>query len=134
MVRGEAVDCAIWKPEMLLEEMARHAVDFWLTFEGLPDAANRVSYDSWGRSVLSLKQVNWEPHKRLRANLEHLGAHMGCHHLLPRHLYLDKRSPVGGTAHQCGTVRLGTAGAGNPDLTIIAGALRVGHHLLERLR
>lgn len=163
MMRSEAPDWAIWKPEMPLELMARHAVDFWLTSEDLPHPDNRVSYDRDGRVVLSLTQVNWEAHKRLRNKLERLVGHMGCHHLLPRHLYLGKRIPVGGTAHQCGTVRFGSdpassaldttckaheldnlyvvdgaffvsAGAVNPGLTIIANALRVGDQLKDRLR
>ena len=77
--------------------------------------------------------------------------------------YLGKNVPIGGTAHQCGTVRFGrdprnsaldvnckaheldnlyvvdgsffpSSGAVNPALTIIANALRVGDHLVERLR
>ncbi len=75
---------------------------------GLPHPDNRVGYDRNGRVVLTLKQANWEAHKRLRRKLKHLVGHMGCHHLLPRHLYLGKRIPIGGTGHQCGTVRFGT--------------------------
>jgi choline dehydrogenase-like flavoprotein len=88
---------------------------------------------------------------------------MDCEpHVLPRSLYLGKNIPIGGTAHQCGTVRFGrdprssaldvnckahdldnlyvvdgsffpSSGAVNPALTIMANALRVGDHLLERL-
>jgi choline dehydrogenase-like flavoprotein len=84
------------------------------------------------------------------------------HHFLPRALYLGKNIPIGGTAHQAGTIRFGTdpnssaldlnckaheldnlyvvdasffvsIGAVNPTLTIIANALRVGDHLKARL-
>lgn len=163
MLRGEAPDWAIWKPKMALDEIARHAVDFWLTSEDLPDPENRVEIGRDGRPVLHLKQTNLEGHKRLQAKLHGLLEHTGFHHhLLPRQLYLGKRIPIGGTAHQCGTVRFGddphrsaldvnckaheldnlyvvdgsffvSSGAVNPGLTIIANALRVGDHLLGRL-
>jgi len=104
-----------------------------------------------------------EGHQRLIAKLRGILEHVSCHrHLLPRALYLGNHIPIGGTAHQCGTIRFGTdpsssaldtnckahdldnlyvvdgsffvsAGAVNPALTIIANALRVGDHLLERL-
>ena len=83
-------------------------------------------------------------------------------HLLPRNAYLRKQIPIAGVAHQCGTARFGTdprasvldpdcrthdvdnlyvvdssffpsSSSCNPSLTIIANALRVGDHLLERL-
>ena len=83
-------------------------------------------------------------------------------HLLPHSLYLGKGITIGGTAHQAGTVRLGSdprtsaldlnckapnldnlyvvdagffvsIGAVNPSLTIMANALRVGDHLLQRM-
>ena len=82
--------------------------------------------------------------------------------MLPHSLYLNHKIPIGGTAHQNGTIRFGrdpttsaldlnckahdldnlyvvdgsffvSCGAVNPALTIIANALRVGDHLLERL-
>ncbi len=83
--------------------------------------------------------------------------------LLERKLYLGKDIPIGGTAHQAGTVRFGTdpassvldtdckaheldnlyvtdagffpsIGAVNPTLTIIANALRVADKIKERLQ
>jgi choline dehydrogenase-like flavoprotein len=163
MIRGEAPGWAIWKPAMALDEVARHAVDFWLTSEDLPDPGNRVEIDRDGRTVLHLKETNGEPHARLRAKLRDLLGKLDFHHhLLPRELYLGKKIPIGGTAHQCGTVRFGTdpaqsaldlgckaheldnlyvvdggffpsSSAVNPGLTIMANALRVGDRLLERL-
>lgn len=86
-----------------------------------------------------------------------------CHEgLFARSLWVGQRIPLAGVAHQVGTVRFGTdprtsaldpnckahdldnlyvvdgsffasSGAVNPALTIIANALRVGDHLLERL-
>jgi len=89
--------------------------------------------------------------------------HGQCHQgLFARSLYLGQRIPLAGVAHQNGTVRFGndpetsaldstckahdldnlyvvdgsffpSSAAVNPALTIIANALRVGDHLLERL-
>ncbi len=164
MIRAEAPDWAIWKPGLPLEIMAQHALDFWLTSEDLPDPENRVTLTAEGEIVLQLKETNMEGHKRLVARLRRMLEAVGCQdHILPRALYLGKRIPIGGTAHQCGTVRFGrdpktstldvnckahdldnlyvvdgsffvSSGAVNPALTIMANALRVGDHLLERLR
>jgi choline dehydrogenase-like flavoprotein len=86
-----------------------------------------------------------------------------CHQgLFARNLFVGQRIPLAGVAHQCGTVRFGddprssaldanckahdldnlyvvdasffpSSGAVNPALTIMANALRVGDHLLDRL-
>ena len=87
-----------------------------------------------------------------------------CHvGLFARNLYLGQRIPLAGVAHQNGTIRFGrdpetsaldpyckahdldnlyvvdasffpSSSAMNPALTIMANALRVGDHLLERLK
>jgi choline dehydrogenase-like flavoprotein len=87
-----------------------------------------------------------------------------CHQgLFARNLFVGERIPLAGVAHQNGTIRFGTdpktsaldvncraheldnlyvvdgsifpsSGAVNPALTIIANALRVGEHLLERTK
>jgi len=164
MIKGEAPDWAIWKPGLPLEVMAQHSLDFWLTSEDLPDPENRVTLSAEGEIVLHIRETNMEGHRRLQGKLRRMLESMGCQqHLLPRSLYLGKQIPIGGTAHQCGTVRFGrdpktsaldancrahdldnlyvvdgsffvSSGAVNPALTIIANALRVGDHLLERLR
>jgi choline dehydrogenase-like flavoprotein len=122
-----------------------------------------VKLDAKGGIILALQDTNLEGHKRLIAKLKGLLTEIGCHeHLLPHSLYLDKKIPSAGTAHQNGTIRFGhdpttsaldgncrahdvdnlyvidgsffvSCGAVNPALTIIANALRVGDHLLERL-
>jgi choline dehydrogenase-like flavoprotein len=86
-----------------------------------------------------------------------------CHQgLFARPLFIGQRIPLAGVAHQCGTIRFGadprkaaldancrahevenlyvvdasffpSSSAVNPALTIMANALRVGDHLLERL-
>jgi len=164
MIKGEAPDWAIWKPGLPLEVMAQHSLDFWLTSEDLPVPENRVTLSAEREIVLHIGETNMEGHRRLQGKLRRMLESMGCQqHLLPRSLYLGKQIPIGGTAHQCGTVRFGrdpktsaldancrahdldnlyvvdgsffvSSGAVNPALTIIANALRVGDHLLERLR
>jgi choline dehydrogenase-like flavoprotein len=87
-----------------------------------------------------------------------------CHEgLFARNLFVGQRIPLAGVAHQVGTVRFGddpktsaldqnckardvdnlyvvdgsffpSSGAVNPALTIMANALRVGEHLIERMR
>jgi len=49
-----------------------------------------------------------EGHKRLQAKQRQMLESVRCQqHLLPRALYLGKQIPIGGTAHQCGTVQFG---------------------------
>ncbi|MGH8261787.1 MAG: GMC oxidoreductase [Steroidobacteraceae bacterium] len=163
-IAAEAGNWALKVPQMPFDVMARHAVDFWLTSEDLPAPENRIYYESDGRVVLDITENNMEAHHRLQGELKKMLEAMDCHpHLLPRSLYLGKDIPIGGTAHQAGTVRFGrdpkasaldldckaheldnlyvvdggffvSIGAVNPSLTIIANALRVGDHLLERLK
>jgi len=150
-------------PGLVLGEVAHHALDFWLTSEDLPDPENRVIIDREGGLTLQYTPNNLEGHRRLAAKLKSLLSHVDCHeHLFENLLYLGKKIPLAGTAHQCGTVRFGrdpqtsaldvdckahdldnlyvvdssffvSSTAVNPSLTIIANAMRVGDHLLERL-
>ena len=150
-------------PGMTLDLMAKHSLDFWLTSEDLPDPDNRVTLDRDGNIVLSYTPNNGAGHKRLIRRLEHLLQHLDMHpHLVPRNLFVGNRIPLAGVAHQNGTIRFGrdprtsaldvnckahdldnlyvvdgsffpSSGAVNPALTIMANALRVGDHLLERL-
>jgi choline dehydrogenase-like flavoprotein len=150
-------------PGMALEQMAHHAIDFWLTSEDLPDPNNRVIVNDDGGITLQYTPNNLEGHRRLAAKLEGLLNHTNCReHLIENSLYLGKKIPIAGTAHQCGTIRFGhdpkssaldihckahdldnlyvvdssffvSSTAVNPSLTIIANAMRVGDHLLERL-
>jgi choline dehydrogenase-like flavoprotein len=117
-----------------------------------------------GEIQLAYKVNNQEPTKRLLAKLKDLLEHLDCHpHLIPNNFYLSKSIPIAGVGHQSGTCRFGTdpkssvldvnckaheldnlyvvdtsffpsIGGVNPSLTAIANSLRVGDHLLERLR
>jgi choline dehydrogenase-like flavoprotein len=147
---------------MTREDLARHSLDFWLQSEDLPDPDNRVTLNADGKMVLNYRKNNRAAHERLTAMLQSLLSYIGCHErLIPVDYYLGTQLPFN-LAHQCGTMRFGSdpqssvldvtckaheldnlyvadasffvsAGAVNPSLTIIANALRVGDHLLERL-
>ena len=150
-------------PNMTLDVMAHHSLDFWLTSEDLPDPDNRVTLDRNGEIVLAYTPNNGDGHARLIHRLEYLLQHLDGHmHLVPRHLFVGNRIPLAGVAHQNGTIRFGrdpkssaldvncrahdvdnlyvvdgsffpSSGAVNPALTIMANALRVGEHLAARL-
>ena len=154
-------DAPSFAPGLTLEYMAKHALDFWMTSEDLPLPENRVTLDKNGNIVLSYSENNLEGHKRLQKKLRWILEHSGCKtHLLPNNLYLGKKIPIAGTAHQCGTIRFGndpktsalntncrahevenlyvvdgsffpSSSAVNPALTIMANALRVGDHLIS---
>jgi choline dehydrogenase-like flavoprotein len=97
----------------------------------------------------------------LKKILNHIG--MAEHHVLGKIFYMKMNIPIAGCAHQAGTCRFGTdpatsvldpsckahevdnlyvvdtssfpsIGAVNPALTAMANGIRVGEHLLERLR
>jgi len=150
-------------PGFTLDLMARHSLDFWMTSEDLPDPNNRVTVDREGQIHLNYTPNNEEGHKRLQSTLKRLLKHVDCaDEVLHLNAYVGKRIPLAGVAHQNGTVRFGSdprtsvldtncktheldnlyvvdasffpsCGAMNPALTIMANALRVGDHLLERL-
>ena len=150
-------------PGLALDYAARHAVDFWLTTEDLPQATNRVTLDRDGHVHINYTNKNAESHRRLLLKLKGLLPHLDMReHLIPNEVIRDERIPIAGVAHQCGTIRFGTdpkasaldvnckahdldnlyvvdasffpsSSAVNPGLTTIANALRVGDHLLERL-
>lgn len=157
-------DAPSFAPGFTLDYISRHALDFWITSEDLPDPENRVRIDRQGNISLHYTENNLEGHQRLQKQLKYLLEHLDCHqHIIPNHLYLGKKIPLAGTAHQCGTVRFGkdprssaldinckahdlenlyvvdgsffpSSAAVNPGLTIMANALRVGDHLLERMK
>jgi len=109
MYRGEKPLETRLAPERTLEQVARHAVDFWLSTEDLPRAENRVTLRSDGRIRLSYAPTNEVPKRRLLEQLKGLLGPLGMHHdhLIPRHAYLKNDIPVAGVAHQAGTCRFG---------------------------
>ncbi len=157
-------DSPIPTPKAILRQMARHSIDFWLTTEDLPDPDNRVQITKDGRIQLSYTENNREGHRRLKQKLKQMLNNVGVkHHCFHNNAYFGKTIPLAGVGHQNGTVRFGkdpktsaldlnckahdldnlyvvdggffvSSSAVNPTLTIIANALRVGDHLLERTK
>src|SRR6478672_6819397 len=165
MYKGEKPLETRLAPLGLLNDIARHAVDFWLMTEDLPDPNNRVSVDRDGKITLRYKPNNQVPQQRLYDQLKSMLGQLGMHpdHLIPRNAYLKTDIPIAGVAHQAGTCRFGkdpkssvldsnckaheldnlyvvdtsffvSIGAVNPALTAMANALRVGDHLLARIK
>jgi choline dehydrogenase-like flavoprotein len=157
-------DAAGFVPSFFLDPIAKHSIDFWLTTEDLPDPNNRVVLTTNHGIQLFYKENNTLAHQKLIHKLKYFLNTAGIrHHLIPSNTYLGKKIPLAGTAHQCGTVRFGndpktsaldinckahdldnlyvvdgsffvSSSAVNPSLTIIANAIRVGDHILERMK
>jgi choline dehydrogenase-like flavoprotein len=110
MFRGEKPGETRFAPTWTLEEVARHAVDFWLSTEDLPVDRNRVTLARDGNIVLDYKPSNDEAKDRLFEKLKDMLGELGMHHghLLPHHAYLKNEIPIAGCAHQAGTVRFGS--------------------------
>ena len=150
-------------PGFVLSLLTTHAVPWWLTTEDLPDPNNRVRLVD-GKIRLEYTPNNVESFKRLRSRwIDVLKSAGHAEHWFRLHAYFKRRIPLEGIGHQNGTCRFGvdprtsvldvncrahdldnlyvvdgsffaSSGAVNPSLTIIANALRVGDHLIERLR
>jgi choline dehydrogenase-like flavoprotein len=110
MFRGEKPIETKLAPEFSLDEVAKHAVDFWLSTEDLPRPENRVTLTREGAIQLSYTFNNQESKKELYNKLKSMLGHLGMHpdHLLPRTTYLKNDIPIAGVAHQAGTARFGT--------------------------
>ncbi len=151
-----------WLPQQPFDWIARHSIDFWLTTEDLPRSENRIYYRD-GVPHLDVADTNQESAARLRAKLKAICDKVDIHpHLMDRRLYFGKDVPIGGTAHQAGTMRFGedpktsvldldcrtheidnlyvvdasffpSIGAVNPTLTLIANALRVADIVARRM-
>jgi choline dehydrogenase-like flavoprotein len=150
-------------PGVALENIAAHSVDWWLTSEDLPSPDNRVLLDGES-IVLQYTDENTDGFDRLLARWQTIlrSIDEGTR-FLPNTLYLKRKLPLQNVGHQCGTARFGrdpatsvldedcqahdvrnlyvvdssffpSSSAVNPSLTIMANALRVGDHLLERFQ
>jgi choline dehydrogenase-like flavoprotein len=109
MYKGEKPLETALAPLGLLDDIARHAVDFWLCTEDLPDPNNRVSLDKAGNITLSYTPNNQVPKQKLYDKLKSMLKDLGMHpdHLIPRNAYLKTDIPIAGVAHQAGTCRFG---------------------------
>ncbi len=109
MYRGEKPIETALLPMGLLDNLARHAVDFWLTTEDLPDPENRVTVSEAGDLTLSYTPNNQVARQKLYDKLKSMLGQLGMHphHLIPRDIYMKTEIPLAGCAHQVGTCRFG---------------------------
>ena len=109
-MKGEEPKLTKLAPRFSLDEVAHHAVDFWLTTEDVPKPGNRVTVDQDGRVHLAYTATNDAEatglYHELRKILNHIG--MASHHVLDKNFYMSMDVPVAGVAHQAGTCRFGT--------------------------
>ena len=97
------------RPGFALDYIAKHAVDFWLTDRGSSAGVQPGRARARRTIRVSYGNKNLEAHRRLIRKLKHLLPHLGMHpHLAPNEIARDKRIPLEGVAHQCGTVRFGS--------------------------
>jgi choline dehydrogenase-like flavoprotein len=161
MMKGDAPK---FTPGIVLEEMATHAVPWWLTAEDLPSPDNRVKWVPGKGIELDYTINNEEAYTRLMNRWTGVLREISSvKEIIPTETYFKKRIPLEGVGHQNGTCRFGhdpktsvldrncrsheidnlyvvdgaffpSSAAVNPSLTIMANALRVGDHLLERFK
>ena len=141
-------------PEAVLRDLAAHCVNWWMTSEDLPDDENRVTATPDGRPRVHFTPNNLAAHRQFLAlwqdQLRDIGFYMFWLKTMGRDVVW----------HQAGTCRFGhnpaasvldvhctahglpnlsvvdaafmpAMGATNPTLSIIANAIRVGHHLAD---
>jgi choline dehydrogenase-like flavoprotein len=148
---------------MTLDELAERGLELAVFTEDLPDSANRVTVERDGRIRVRYQPNNVRQHDRLYEMLVEMLPRLGCDGRVDsRSVYVGRPGGIDNANHQCGTVRFGddpktsaldvhckaheldnlyvvdasffvSSTAMNPALTVIANALRVGDHLLERL-
>jgi hypothetical protein len=148
---------------LTIEEVAQSSVDWWITSEDVPDPKNRVTVQGERIVIDYDIENNAEPFARLNArwkgilqDIDRTGSPRATTG------YFTNKMPIHSLGHQVGTCKFGedsrtsvldlncrahdvdnlyvvdgsffvSSGAVNPTLTIIANALRVGDHLLERM-
>jgi choline dehydrogenase-like flavoprotein len=129
MFRGERPRDTKLAPEWTLDRIARHAIDFWLSTEDLPDPENRVTIGKDGNVQLAYTSNNDEPKKRLNHTLHSMlgKLNMNPGHLIHRFAYMKNDIPVAGCAHQAGTARMGS----DPSASVVDTTCRA--HELDNL-
>jgi len=108
-MKGEEPKLTKLAPHWSLDEVAHHAVDFWLTTEDLPNPENRVTLDGDGNIRLAYTSNNDAEANRLYHELKKILNHVGMakHHVLDKNFYMNMSIAVAGVAHQAGTCRFG---------------------------
>ena len=151
-------------PNATVEEISAHSIDFFLTAEDLPLQENRITLTEEGNIQTHYTPNNLEAYQRLREKLIGMMEGIGCKACAHRdNAYVGYKLGISGVSHQNGTCRFGTdpetsvldlnckahdldnlyvvdtsffpsSGAVNPSLTAMANALRVGDHLIDRMK
>jgi choline dehydrogenase-like flavoprotein len=164
IMKGYAPLETFMMPGWSMDKIAQHALDFWISSEDLPDPNNRVTVTGSGQIQLDYTVNNATASQRLVSRLEGMLDRLYLrNHLVERQFYIANSMGIAAVGHQAGTCRFGSdpatsvldlnckaheldnlyvvdtsfmpsIGAVNPSLTAIANALRVGTHLIERLR
>jgi choline dehydrogenase-like flavoprotein len=108
-MKGEEPALTKLAPRWGLAEVARHAVDFWLTTEDLPMPENRVTLADDGKVRLAYRMTNDDEADHLYEELRKILNHTGFaqHHVLHKNFYSHMNIPAAGVAHQAGTTRFG---------------------------
>jgi len=108
-MKGEEPQLTKLAPHFALADVARHAVDFWLTTEDLPVPDNRVTVDDAGNVHLAYRSNNDRAADRLYGELKKLLNLVGMadHHVLSKNFYMHMDIGTAGVAHQAGTCRFG---------------------------
>ena len=144
------------------EEMCEYSTDWWVMTEDVPDSNNRISLKN-GQIKLSYTENNRKSFDRLVHRWAETLTDLGfCDEVLHHAKYRSSKVGTNGVAHQCGTCRFGedpktsvldlnckaheldnlyvvdssfypSSAALNPTNTLIANAIRVSDHLLERM-
>jgi choline dehydrogenase-like flavoprotein len=116
-MKGEEPKLTMLAPHWTLDDVAHHAVDFWLTTEDLPHSENRVTLAPDGNVQLSYRSSNDEEADRLYHELKKVLNHTGLaeHHVLDKNFYMSMAIPIAGVAHQAGTCRFGA----DPETSVL---------------
>ncbi len=151
-------------PKSFADALGYRALAFLVMTEDLPEKRNRVRLTGTGQIRIDYWHNNLTAHKRLIGRFHHYMTRSGriCRCIRGYEARLDGVLPIYGTAHQCGTLRMGTdpkssvtdpqgkahdldnlyvadtsvfvsSAAVNPALTCIANALRVGDIIADRM-
>jgi choline dehydrogenase-like flavoprotein len=109
-MKGEEPKLTKLAPHWSLDDVAHHAVDFWLTTEDLPQPGNRVTLDGDRNVRLTYKSTNDDEAAHLYHELKKILNHAGMadHHVLDKNFYMNMSIPIAGVAHQAGTCRFGS--------------------------
>jgi choline dehydrogenase-like flavoprotein len=110
MFRGEKALETRLAATWALGDVARHAVDFWLSTEDLPQSGNRVTLTPDGNLRLRYQASNSTAGKELYKQMRSMLGVMRMHeeHLIHRFGYMNSDSPIAAVAYQAGTCRFGT--------------------------